>query len=261
LEQLCDKVTAILPSLQSWSKSSRNQCIFDKIPEYSKKFDGMVFLADVGMYDASMQNDLDGAENERVLQFKSEHFKKRFIVSRFLLKRILSHIPGAGNQDALVLSRENKRIVVPGIRDIFLSLSYSGSCIALCVGKRKTGIDIEGVRHVDIRKIRSSPLFDHFRCSNKTKESLHALHVWTLVEAYAKLRDTNPYPLLDSSEFLRDASFVSYLADQHSIVSLACDAGSLKHTMLWINPETFSSGVKNTPFLSSLSHGDPNVRS
>lgn len=208
-----------------------------------------------------MDGGLDGAEQERLGQFKSEYFKKRFVVSRFLIKHILTYIRGTGNRDTVGLSRENKRIVVPGRADLFLSLSYSGNSLALCVGKQKTGIDIEGVRPVHLGKILSSPLFDRSKCGTREEESLHALQVWTLVEAYAKLRERNPFPLLAGSGLLQDARFVSYLADQRSLVSLAYDGGDLDHALFWIDPETFSFWPEQRKPPHSTPPGDPYVRS
>jgi 4'-phosphopantetheinyl transferase len=251
----------IPPPLMAWSKHVKNRCEPVQIPVYWKTHDVLTFLADTGMYDTSMHRGLDSAEKERVLQFKSEYFKKRFIVSRSLIKCILRYIPGTGNRDEIVLSRKNKGILVVGWQDLFCSLSYSGSCIALSVAKRKVGIDIEGVRPVDIRKIRSSPLFDDSKCRNIKEVSRHALHVWTLMEAYAKLRDTNPFPLLTSPRFFHDAGFKSYCIDEQAILSLAWDYGLIKDTLLWIDPETFSLTGKNTPCSSSLYGGDTYVRS
>ena len=157
---------------------------------------------------------MDSAEKERVLQFKSDYFKKRFVVSRSLMKCILRHILGTGNLEEIVLSLGKKGILVCGRQDLFLSISYSGICIALSVGKRKIGSDIEMVRPVDLMKIRSSPLFYDMKCSNNKKsEFLHSLHAWTLLEAYAKLRDKNPFPLLAGPAFFACADFVSYCID------------------------------------------------
>jgi len=246
---------------RAWSKHKENRCTPDEIPAYWKTHDVLTFLADTGMYDVSLYQGLDTAEKEQVLQFKSDYFKKRFAVSRSLVKCILRHIPGTGDRADIVLSRAKRRILVDGWQDIFMSLSYTGSCIAITVGKRKIGSDIERVRPLNIMKIRSSPLFDGSKCRNNKEASLQALHVWTLVEAYAKLRDRNPYPLLNSSGLLYDASFVSYCIDQQAILSLAHEGTPMKDTLLWIDPGIFSYGVKNTICPSSIFGGDTYVRS
>ena len=247
-----------IPHLRAWSKSPKNLCIPDEIPAYWKAHDMLTFLADTGMYDASLEQGLDAAEKERALQLKSDYFRQRFAVSRSLLKSILRYLPGTGNNNDIVLSQEKKRILVKGRQDFHISLSYSGTSLALSVGKRKIGIDMEIVHPVDLRKIRSSPLFDCSICRDNNEESLHTLHAWTLVEAYAKLRDTNPFPLLSGTTFFPDAGFASYCIDEQAVLSLAWDPGQIKETLLWIDPHTFSRGE---PFSSSPLGGDTYVRS
>jgi 4'-phosphopantetheinyl transferase len=254
-------VTEILPSIRSWSKNPHNTCAFDEIPQYWNEYDVLVFFADTDRYNEYGYNGLDEAELNRVRQFKSDYFKKRFIVSRSLLKRILEYIPGKGDRDPIVLFREHKRILVPGRKNLFLSLSYSDSCIAICVGKRKTGIDIEEVQQLDLKKVRSSPLFDFSECRDEKEEALHTLHAWTLVEAYAKLRDINPFPLLNRSSLVHDASFVSYLTDQRFVVSLACDSGTINHALFWIDTPQLSSTIKDARFFTPTNGGEMHVRS
>jgi 4'-phosphopantetheinyl transferase len=235
-----------LPPLRTWSKNPENRYAPDTITEYWNGSDVITVLADMGMYDASLYHGLDSAEKERVLQFKSDYFKKRFIVSRTMIKCILRQITGAGNHGNIVLSRGKKGILVGGRQDMHISVSYSGTSLALSVGKRKIGIDMEVVRPVNLGKFRSSPLFHGLNIRNKKEGSFPALHAWTLVEAYAKLRDKNPFPLLAGSTFFPAAGFVSYCIDGQAVLSLASDPGLIKDTLLWIDPTTFfSNGEKH----------------
>jgi len=264
LESLCTAITALPPPLRAWSKHPENLCVPDEIPAYWQKNDVITFLADTGMYDASLYQGLDDAEKERFLQFKSDYFKKRFTVSRSLIRHILHHIPGTGNiADVILMKEKNGRIRINNRQDIFTSLSYSGSLIALSVGKRKIGSDIERVRPLDIKKIWSSPLFDNQKTGNGKLRNQHLLHVWTLLEAYAKFHDMSLYPLREDRFFLPDAHFVSYLIDQRSILSLASDAQPMKDTLLWIDPTAglASCVVENKATGSStLIDGDTYVR-
>jgi hypothetical protein len=121
----------------------------------------------------------------------------------------------------VLIRRDDGRILVEGYPNMFISLSYSGTRIAVTVGKRKIGSDIEALRPVTIEKIRSCPLFTDEDYKNR-KESIHDFfHVWTLVEAYAKLHDSNPYPYLLWKELPADARFVSYCLNNSLIFSLA----------------------------------------
>jgi hypothetical protein len=131
------------------------------------------------------------------------------------------------------------------------------------MGKRKIGSDIERVRPVDIRKIGASPLFDSLTSGNGKSRNQHLLHVWTLLEAYAKFHDMSLYPLTHDRFFLPDAHFVSYLIDQRFILSLASDARPVKEILLWIDPPCWlaSSGAgKNAAISPPLSGGDTCVR-
>ena len=85
-------MTAILPPLQPWSGNTQNKCGFDEILTYWKACDVITFLADLGMYHASLYNFLDEREKEHVQKFKTDYFKKRFTISRSIIKLILQNI-------------------------------------------------------------------------------------------------------------------------------------------------------------------------
>ena len=266
MELRYDTVTAIPPPLLSWSKNPENLCSLEEIPVHLQENDVITFLADIGMYDATLYSLLNTAEKEQVQQFKSAYFKKRFTVSRYILRHILHHIMGTENTADIILNKEkNGSVRVHNRPDIFISLSYSGACIAVTVGKRKIGSDIERVRPVEMRKIRSSPFFANLTGGNgKEDQNQHLLHVWTLLEAYAKFHDMSLYPLTHDRFFLPDTHFVSYLTDQRFILSLASDARPMKDTLLWIDPTTCwltSSGAgKKAACSPPLPEGDTYVR-
>lgn len=251
----------ILPPIKPWSGNTQNRCAFDAIPTYWKGFDVITFLADLGMYHPNLTNFLDDGEKEQEQKFKTEYFKKRFTISRSIIKLILFHILGTGNISDIVLSKKkNGRLIVRGRKDLYISLSYSGTSIALSVGKRKFGSDIEMLRPVQIRKITSSPLFIDTHYRNGKEHSRTVLHLWTLVEAYSKLHTRNPYQILKYPMLPDDARFVSYCINQHAIFSLAFRSDLTSDALLWIDPETLFSGIKNAACSSTTSGGDTYVR-
>ena len=73
----------------------------------------------------------------------------------------------------------------------------------------------------------------------------------TLVEAYAKLRDQNPYPLVNNSSLFHDAGFVPYCIDRHMIMSLSYDSGPFSHAMFWVDQGPGSSDLNNRDLLIS----------
>ena len=215
-------MTLRLPPLGIWHETPANTCTFDGILYSWKVHDTLTFLVDLGIFHPMFRVFLDPGERERELHFKTEISQKRFVVSRTILKHILQAILQTGTAaDVVLIRKDYGRILVQGYPGMYISLSYSGTRIAVTVGKRKIGSDIEALRPVTIEKIRSCPLFTDEDYRNG-KESIHDFfHVWTLVEAYAKLHDSNPYLYLLWKELPQDAHFVSYCINNSSIFSLA----------------------------------------
>jgi 4'-phosphopantetheinyl transferase len=236
LEIPCISSPATLPALRPWSQNASNGCIYDRIPVIWESYDIITFLADLGMYHPSLYDVLDPCEKEQEQKLRTEYFKKRFVISRSILKHIIHRILGAGNQLDIILDKKEKgRIIIPGIPDIFISLSYSGPLIAITVGKQKIGSDIEVIRPVRAKKITSCPILRNTCCINEKERLTQVIQVWTMVESYAKLYDTNPYPLLNTCSFFYEANFVSYCINQRAIFTLVSGQEQFTDTLVWLN--------------------------
>jgi len=229
-------MNAIPPPPRSWSRTSVNQCLFEEIPRYWKDNDVITFLADLEMYDTSLYDDLDICEKEQEQKFKTLYFKKRFTLSRSLLKRILHPLLRSDNPSDILLGKEKKgRVIVHCRPDIWISLSYSGPYIAISIGKQKIGCDIEVVRPVKTKKIESCPVFINYNCLKDRDHLQRVIHVWTIIESYAKLYDKNPYSLLNSGSLFKNANFVSYDINNHVILSLASEKVQFADTLVWLS--------------------------
>jgi 4'-phosphopantetheinyl transferase len=242
-----DKTPAI-PSIIPWSKNALNQGTYDTIPDIWSANDVITFFADLAMYHPGQYDSLDYNEKERVQKFRTDYFKKRFILSRSILKRILQPVLGAKDPSDIRIDREKKgRIILPNRPDIGISLSYSGPSLAITVAKQKIGSDIETIRSIDIRKIRSCQLVSENTCEDGKERNRNFLHRWTLVEACAKLHDKNPLSLLNHSTLFHDTSFVSYCIDNHVILSLAFEKEQFTDSLVWLD----TSGREETSNLPS----------
>jgi 4'-phosphopantetheinyl transferase len=229
-------MNVIPPPLRSWSGNSMNQCLFEEIPVYWKANDAITFLADLGIYRPSLYHVLDNSEKEQAQKFKTDYFKKRFTISRSLLKHILQPILAADNPLDILLSKEKKgRVIIPGRPEICISLSYTGPYIAITVGKQKIGSDIEVMRPVKANKISSSQIFINYLHTDDREYLQRVIHVWTLVESYAKLYDDNPYSLLNSNSLFNYANFVSYCINKHLIFSLASGKKQFTEVLVWFD--------------------------
>jgi 4'-phosphopantetheinyl transferase len=203
---------------------------------YWMAHDAITFLVDLGGYRPALNVFLTNAEKEQVLRYKPVIARRRFVMSRTILKHILSEILQEEDVTDIILTRNaDGRILVKDEPHVFICLSYYGTSIAITVGKRKIGSDIEGVRPARSNKITASPFFHTYPCAQGKEQMQQVIHVWTLVESYAKLYDRNPYPLLNRCSPFMDADFVSYIIDQQMIFSLASAQGHFTEVLVWLD--------------------------
>jgi len=196
----------------------------------------LTFLVGLGIYHPYFSTYLDQHEKEKELEYKTDISKKRFVVSRTIIKHILKNIlPVPGLSDIILIRKKYGRILIKDVPEVYISLSYSGTCIAITLGKQKIGNDIEVVRHVDIRKIKSYPLFADTKSRNEKERIRNFLQMWTLIEAYVKLQDRSTYSCLVEKEIFRDANFVSYCINNSSILSLATGSEQVKDALFWLD--------------------------
>jgi len=229
-------MNAIPPPIRSWSENPMTRCLFEEIPVYWEANDVTTFLVNLGRYHTSLYEVLDSSEKEREQKFKTEYFKKRFTISRSILKYILQHILVTDSPSEILLDKEKKgRVIMPGRPDIFISLSYSGPYIAITIGKQKIGSDIEVVHPVKANKIASCQIFINYHHADDWEYLWQIIHVWTLVESYAKLYDENPYLHLNSCSILNDTNFVSYCINKNLIFSLAFKKKQFADALVWLD--------------------------
>lgn len=236
MEIPCTTMPAVLPPLRLWSKNALNQCEYDDIMSYWMAYDAITFLIDIGGYNPALHDFLTNEEKEQELRFKPVISRHRFVVSRTVLKHILSEIlPKKTIVDIILIRDGDGRIHVKDRSDVYISLSYNGTSIAITVGKRKLGSDIERVRPLRNKKITASPIFYDYQYAQGEERIRPVIHIWTLVESYAKLYDKNPYPLLNCCLPFENAEFVSYYIDQNMIFSLASVQRNLTDVLVWLD--------------------------
>lgn len=239
-------VPAVLPHLMPWSKNPQNRCEYDDIFSFWTAHDAITFLIDLEIYHWNLHDFLTKDEKAQLLRIQSLISRQRFVVSRIILKHILSEVLLKESINDIILMRcKDGGILVKDTPHVYISLSYYGTSVAITVGKRKLGNDIEGVRPVHDKKITASPIFRKYSGADGSGRLQQVIHVWTLVESYAKLHDKNPYPLLNDCSAFRDVNFVSYCINQQMILTLASNQKSLTELLVWLDIEgigTSSSG-------------------
>lgn len=232
----CTPMPSDLPPLRPWSKSEQNRCEYYDIPSYWTAHEAVTFLIDLNGYRPALNDFLTDDEMAQVLRRRPAIAQRRFVLSRAILKRVLSEIFRTDNITEITLTRNvDGRVLVDDKPNIFVSLSYYGTSIAMTLGKMKLGSDIEGVRPIRGTKITASPLFGCYPSAEGSGEVQQVIHVWTLVESYAKLFDTNSYSVLNHRSPLPDAEIVSYFIDHRMIFSLAAKQSGLTDVLVWLD--------------------------
>ena len=225
-----------LQPVRIWNATISNRCAFEQIPVYWKDYDTLTFLVNLDIWQPSFSSFLDHQEKAQELRYKTDVSRKRFVVSRTILKHILKRIlPVPALSEITLIRKKYGGIHIKDVPGMHISLSYSGPWIAITAGKRKIGTDIEVLRPVDIKKTRSCPLFSCTGAGNGNKRIRHFLWRWTLVEACAKFRDRSMYACLTENDFPPDVDFVSYCINSTAVFSLACCQDHGKDILLWLD--------------------------
>ncbi|AKB85440.1 4'-phosphopantetheinyl transferase superfamily protein [Methanococcoides methylutens] len=154
------------------------------------KNEALIFLIDLEIDEQLRLSDLTIDEKDYLNTLKTEYFRKRFIVSRSLLKTVLQHILKKRSSSDISLYRNNKgRVCVKNHEDIYICISYSENLVAISLSKQKIGIDIEHIRQIDLNIFSKYFQDKRFERDMLQEDNINLLKEWTLKEAYCKLTD------------------------------------------------------------------------
>jgi 4'-phosphopantetheinyl transferase len=227
---------SMMPPVRKWSGDAQTRCSGDDVASYWREHDAVTFLVDLGIFHPSFRDLLTEDEKNQELRFKPAISRQRFVVSRTMLKYILARILSKEDITDISLIRNDRgRILVKDHPSVYISLSYSGNSIAISAGKSKIGSDIEGVRSIRDKKIISCPLFKNYCHPYEKEHTQQVIHLWTLVESYAKFCDKNPYPFLNTPSLFTGTHFVSYYLNHQSIFSLTAGHEPISDALVWLD--------------------------
>jgi hypothetical protein len=85
-------MTPEIPPILLWSGEGADRYAPDEIETYWQANDVITFIIDLGVYHASLGDYLDPGEKEQREEFRSAYFKKRFTVSRWLIRQMLTQV-------------------------------------------------------------------------------------------------------------------------------------------------------------------------
>ena len=145
-------------------------------------------------------NMLDATEMGMLKNIRLETERKRYLLSRLLLRKALSHLIGGNPQDWRFERDRNgkpKLSAVHGAPNVDFNMSHSGNAVVVAVSSAgEVGVDVERIGDVEMRNAAVDGIYDSV-FTERELESLkfqpgfsHAedtLKMWTVKEAYAKL--------------------------------------------------------------------------
>ncbi|WP_440951618.1 4'-phosphopantetheinyl transferase family protein [Methanococcoides sp. FTZ1] len=185
----------------------------------------LIFLADLELYEQLRSPDLTCDEKEYLKTLRTEYFKKRFIVSRSLLKAILQHILRKKTPSEISLYRNNNgRVCIGDHKEIYICISYTRNLVAILLSRQKAGLDIEHIRPIYLTRF--SKYFQNKGPERDMpmEDNVNVLKAWTLKEAYCKLTDQSMMACLNKEIALDDLDHHELIVNNEYVLSVVFDS-------------------------------------
>ncbi|WP_054864721.1 4'-phosphopantetheinyl transferase family protein [Methanosarcina barkeri] len=190
------------------------------IPYLWQQNDVLVFLVDLDNYNIFNASYLSRIELEYLEKLQTNNFKKRYIVSRTVLKHIICKV--ANERSASEISTykdENGKVCVLNHNELCICISYTGSLAALAISKVDVGIDIELARKL-VLKSTFKNLYKKISLMDEMVGETDILKTWTLKEAYSKFSNKNMYLIFNKELDINSVNHLTYVLDNKYLFSI-----------------------------------------
>jgi len=189
--------------------------------------DILILLINLDSYNVLSTEHLDRTEKEHLESLKTNYFKKRYIVSRIVLKYILKYIPGCllKNQHISEIGTYNDeygKVHIRNHKELHICISYTGNIASLAISKVEVGIDIELKKLISPGKVLKYLQTPALKIEDFRNE-LDFLTVWTLKEAYCKFSNKSMLSSLNKELDLSSVFHLSYILNNKYILSVITD--------------------------------------
>jgi 4'-phosphopantetheinyl transferase len=196
------------------------------IPYLWQQSDVLVFLVDLDSYDIFSTSYLNRIELESLERLQTSHFKKRYIISRTVLKHVLCNIINERSASEISTYKDDYgKVCIRNHNELCVCISYTESIAALAISKVEVGIDIELERKLalksTLKKLRTKPSL-----TDKPVSEADFLKIWTLKEAYSKFSNKNMYLIFNKELDLSGISHSTYFLDNKYLLSVITQSDS-----------------------------------
>ncbi|KKG11172.1 hypothetical protein EO92_17840 [Methanosarcina sp. 2.H.A.1B.4] len=196
----------------------------ENIPHLWEQNDVLIFLIDLDNYDTLSMECLNSTEREYLEKLHTIYFKKRYIVSRMVLKHVLCHLLNKSSVlDISTYKDECGEVHILNHKELHICISYSENVLTLAISKVEVGIDVEIKRSLTLKNT-----LKYFQttssCTVKSASDADILRTWTMKEAYCKFSNKNIFSILSKEPNFNNICYLSYLLDNKYIFSVITDS-------------------------------------
>lgn len=214
----------------------------EDIPHLWEQNDILIFLINLDNYNVLaddvlktnniLTDHLDVEEKEHLESLKTSYFKKRYIVSRIVLKCVLKYvlkdIPGCILKDQCLsdigtYNDEYGKVHIRNHKELHICISYTENIVSLAISKVEVGIDIELKKSISPGKVLKYLQTPALKAEDFGNE-LDFLTAWTLKEAYCKFSNKSMLTSLNKELDLGSIFHSSYILNNKYILSVITDA-------------------------------------
>ncbi len=182
--------------------------------------DVLIFLVDLDNYDTFNTDYLNRIEIEALDKLQTGHFKKRYIISRTILKCIVSSIINERSVSGISTYKDRYgKVCIDNHGELYICISYTQSIAALAISKVDVGIDIELVRKLALKSNLKTLCVKPSLGDGPSSET-DLLKLWTLKEAYSKFSNKNLHLIFNEELDLSSVSHSTYILDNKYIFSV-----------------------------------------
>lgn len=181
--------------------------------------DVLIFIIDLKDYPLVGPGYLDETEKAHLDTLKTEYFKKRYIVSRLVLKSLSGILKEKSWSDMITCKDEYGKVHVCGHYDLHVCISYTENIVALALSRIDVGIDIEVIRSRSFTSI-SKSIDTSLPDATLSKDGSGFLFMWTLKEAYCKFSNETMFSNLRRRPDMSGVYHSGYVIDNKYVLAL-----------------------------------------
>jgi 4'-phosphopantetheinyl transferase len=201
----------------------------DEIPHLWQHSDALIFLVDLNDYDTLNTGYLSSIELESLARLKTSYFKRRYIISRTVLKRILCKVTGERSASGISTYKDrNGRVCILNNSELYICISYTESVAVLAVSKVEIGIDIELEKKLAL-KSNLKDLSMKLLSTDEPISDTDLLKIWTLKEAYSKFSNNKMHLIFNKELDLSSVNYRTFILNEKYILSVITSSKS--HTI------------------------------